>query len=199
MATDVTSGREIWLREGKVSDAVRASIAVPGLFRPVLREGRYLVDGGVVNPVPVSLCRAMGADTVIAVDVNSGIVGRRTRRNREESMTQTGRHQLLGKLFPRRAGTPAEDAGYRVRRELRGVSLPGRAVEGQRPADGVVGELEGRVQRGKLGRHVRRTEVQRVAQTYTVSCFFGSIWMRAMRSESGRPRCCQLSPPSVVL
>ena len=57
-------------------------------------------------------CRACKIDrmhTVIAVDVNSGIVGRRTRRNREESMTQTGRHRLLGKLFPRRAGTPAEE------------------------------------------------------------------------------------------
>jgi NTE family protein len=113
VATDVTSGQEIWLREGRVSDAVHASIAVPGLFRPVLREGRYLVDGGVVNPVPVSLARAMGADIVIAVDVSSGIVGRHARRNREEAATQTGRHRLLGKLFGRRAEAVAEehDAG----------------------------------------------------------------------------------------
>jgi NTE family protein len=109
VATDLTSGQEIWLREGKVSEAVRASIAVPGLFRPVLREDRYLVDGGVVNPVPVSLCRAMGADIVIAVDVGSNIVGRHARRNREESNTQTGRNRLLGRLFPRRAETGAEE------------------------------------------------------------------------------------------
>lgn len=70
VATELASGREIWLREGSVVDAVRASIALPGLFTPVPYEGDWLVDGGLVNPVPVSLCRAMGADVVIAVDLN---------------------------------------------------------------------------------------------------------------------------------
>jgi len=76
VATDLQSGREIWLREGPVSDAVRASIALPGLLTPFSHQGRWLVDGGLVNPVPVSLCRAMGADWVIAVDANSDLVGR---------------------------------------------------------------------------------------------------------------------------
>jgi NTE family protein len=76
VATDLETGREVWLREGKVIDAVRASIAMPGLFKPVLRDGAYLVDGGVVNPVPVSLARAMGADIVIAVDLGFDIIGR---------------------------------------------------------------------------------------------------------------------------
>lgn len=77
VATELDTGREVWLRDGPVIDAVRASIALPGLFTPVHRDGRLLVDGGLVNPVPVSLCRAMGADVVIAVDLNWDLVGRR--------------------------------------------------------------------------------------------------------------------------
>ena len=80
VATDLASGREIWLHEGSVAAAVRASIALPGLFTPVVHDGRVLVDGGLVNPVPVSLCRAMGADIVIAVDLGSDMVGRAWRR-----------------------------------------------------------------------------------------------------------------------
>src|SRR6266702_4308215 len=76
VATDLHSGQEIWLREGKVSVAIGASIAVPGLFRPVPYDDRYLVDGSVVNPIPISLCRAMGADIVLAVDLGSDRVGR---------------------------------------------------------------------------------------------------------------------------
>jgi len=77
VATDLHSGAEVWLREGSIADAVRASIALPGLFTPVAREdGRLLVDGGIVNPVPTSLARAMGADIVIGVDLNSDILHR---------------------------------------------------------------------------------------------------------------------------
>lgn len=75
VATDLNSGHEVWLREGSVSSAVRASIALPGLMAPVWQDGRLLVDGGLVNPVPVSLARAMGADVVIAVELNSDAVG----------------------------------------------------------------------------------------------------------------------------
>jgi NTE family protein len=79
VATDLASGREVWLREGKVRDAVRASIALPGLLAPQLLDGRYLVDGGLVNPVPVSLCRALGADLVIAVDLGMDTLSLRPR------------------------------------------------------------------------------------------------------------------------
>jgi len=75
VATELASGREIWLREGKVLDAARASCAMPGLFTPVIRDETILVDGGLVNPVPVSMCRALGADLVIAVDLSWGKLG----------------------------------------------------------------------------------------------------------------------------
>ena len=77
VATDLHSGAEVWLRHGSIADAVRASIALPGLFTPVARaDGRLLVDGGIVNPVPTSLARAMGADIVIGVDLNFDILQR---------------------------------------------------------------------------------------------------------------------------
>ena len=76
VAADLHTGREIWIRKGPMIDAVRASSGLPGLFAPVQHEGRWLIDGGVVNPVPVSLCRAMGADFVIAVNLNRRVVDR---------------------------------------------------------------------------------------------------------------------------
>ena len=79
VATELTTGREVWLQDGPVIDAVRASIALPGLLTPVVNGGRLLVDGGLVNPVPVSLCRALGADIVIAVDLNWDLIGRRAK------------------------------------------------------------------------------------------------------------------------
>ena len=75
-ATSLSSGAEIWLQEGSALDAVRASIALPGLFTPVIHNETVLVDGGLVNPVPVSLARALGADIVIAVDLNSDALNR---------------------------------------------------------------------------------------------------------------------------
>jgi NTE family protein len=79
VATSLHNGAEVWLRSGSTVDAIRASIALPGLLSPVLLEEHILVDGGLVNPVPVSLARAMGADIVIAVDLNSDILGRHLR------------------------------------------------------------------------------------------------------------------------
>jgi NTE family protein len=77
VATDLASGREIWLQQGAIGRAVRASIGMPGVFSPTRHDDRWLIDGGLVNPVPVSVARALGADIVIAVDLNSELVGRR--------------------------------------------------------------------------------------------------------------------------
>lgn len=76
VATDLYRGREIWLQEGSVWDAVRASIAIPGMLTPVLWRDRWLTDGALVNPVPVSVCHALGADVVIAVNPSGFMVRR---------------------------------------------------------------------------------------------------------------------------
>jgi NTE family protein len=85
VATDLATGREIWFREGSLGKAVRASLALPGLFTPAREGDRYLIDGGLVNPVPVSLCRAMEADVVIAVNLNRHIVGKHLRNELADS------------------------------------------------------------------------------------------------------------------
>lgn len=71
VATELGSGHEIWLSRGKLVDAMRASYALPGIFRPVRLADRWLLDGALVNPVPVSVARALGARTVIAVNLNA--------------------------------------------------------------------------------------------------------------------------------
>lgn len=75
IATEMKTGREVWLTKGPVLRAARASCALPGLVSPVRYEDRWMLDGGLVNPVPVSACRALGADIVIAVNLNTQLVG----------------------------------------------------------------------------------------------------------------------------
>ncbi|WP_217125741.1 patatin-like phospholipase family protein [Hydrogenophilus thiooxidans] len=87
VATELSSGREVWLREGLLAPALRASIALPGMFQPQRLGGHWLVDGGLVNPVPVSLCRALGADVVIAVELGAGRATRHMRKAAEEIPT----------------------------------------------------------------------------------------------------------------
>jgi NTE family protein len=76
IATELGTGHEIWLTRGRVVDALRASYALPGIFTPVRLGGRWLVDGALVNPVPVSAARALGARVVIAVNLNSELTSR---------------------------------------------------------------------------------------------------------------------------
>ncbi len=75
IATELLTGHEIWLRHGPLAAAIRASYALPGVFRPVKVGHQWLIDGAVVNPIPVSPCRALGARLVIAVNLNSDIFG----------------------------------------------------------------------------------------------------------------------------
>jgi len=78
IATEIETGHEIWITRGRLADAMRASYALPGVFPPVRVGDRWLVDGALVNPVPVSVARALGARLVIAVNVNTDMFGRGT-------------------------------------------------------------------------------------------------------------------------
>jgi NTE family protein len=78
VATEVRTGHEIWLTHGRIVDAMRASYALPGIFSPVLVGDRWLVDGALVNPVPVSAARALGAEIVIAANLSSDIFAHST-------------------------------------------------------------------------------------------------------------------------
>ena len=76
VATEIGTGHEVWLSHGPIVEAMRASYALPGIFRPVKLGGRWLFDGAIVNPIPVSVCRAMGADIVIAVNLQHDVFGK---------------------------------------------------------------------------------------------------------------------------
>ena len=98
VATSLRTGAEAWLRSGSMLNAVRASIALPGLFAPVRWQGDLLVDGGLCNPVPVSLAHAMGANIVIAVDLGSDVLGRRFRAAPAPKAPQGGVQKWMREL-----------------------------------------------------------------------------------------------------
>ncbi|ASK33367.1 patatin-like phospholipase RssA [Alloalcanivorax mobilis] len=93
VATDMKSGREIWISKGPILDAARASCALPGVFSPFQHQGRWMLDGGLVNPVPVSAARAFGADVVIAVNLNAQLVGAHLSRQRPPDDDQGGNEE----------------------------------------------------------------------------------------------------------
>ncbi len=70
VTTNLANGKEVHLSKGKISDAIRASIAIPGIITPFKKGKQYFVDGGVVNPLPINVVQKMGADIVIAIDLN---------------------------------------------------------------------------------------------------------------------------------
>ncbi|HHN66968.1 MAG TPA: patatin [Thermopetrobacter sp.] len=104
IATDLVSGREMWLREGDLSSALRASSAIPGIFAPVRLNGCWMIDGGLVDPVPVVACRSLGADIVIAVDLSENLTGRQRLPQLEHIHTDT--LNALADRLPAVLGTP---------------------------------------------------------------------------------------------
>jgi NTE family protein len=133
VATELATGREVWLREGRLLDAVRTSIAVPGLFTPVKQGERWLVDGGLVNPVPVSLCRALGAQLVIGVNPYGDRMARFNGRLGAPVEALTPLEPDLEPAIAAASGAaaPLERRGRGLRARLRGERL-GRVPRGDR-------------------------------------------------------------------
>lgn len=95
VATEIGSGREVWLTKGPLVTAIRASYALPGIFRPVQINGRWLMDGAFVNPVPVAVCRAMGASLVIAVNLHHGGISRTALMPMQATALDTSNAEML--------------------------------------------------------------------------------------------------------
>ncbi len=119
VATELGTGHEAWLSSGAMAPAIRASFAVPGVFTPVELGGRWLIDGAVVNPVPVSVCRAKGARLVLAVRLDADIIngatvvepfeaeaGDEEDINSDDGETTSARTMVLRQLFGARKGRP---------------------------------------------------------------------------------------------
>lgn len=120
IGTELTTGHEIWLQKGNLVSAMRASYALPGVFKPIHFNNMWLIDGAVVNPIPVSACRALGARVVIAVNLNTDSFGVGT-------VIQTPLKNGNGKGEMERAGT-AEEARTAFLHQLFGSSSQGPGI-----------------------------------------------------------------------
>lgn len=76
IASDLVTGHEVWIREGNLTQAMQASFALPGVFPPIRINDRLLIDGALLNPVPVSVCQSLGARMTIAVDLQGDLIGK---------------------------------------------------------------------------------------------------------------------------
>jgi NTE family protein len=127
IATDLVTGREIWLQSGPIHEAVRASIALPGIFSPARIDDKWLLDGGLANPVPVSVCRALGAGVIIAVNLNGDLLGRRFEAEPASAAGATPvANELLARVLSQLPAALREQVGQIVPRLLpQGPSAPG--------------------------------------------------------------------------
>lgn len=121
VATDIETGKEVWINHGDVIEAVRASLSVPGIFTPVRKNGQILVDGGLVNPVPVTTARSMGADFIIAVDINYGIVAG---KEPEKTPVKETEKNALSQTLQRIGGKQYSQAMERINLGLQSLDNP---------------------------------------------------------------------------
>lgn len=144
IAADLITGHEVWLRKGPFVDALRASFALPGVFPPVELNHRYLVDGALVNPLPVSACQAMGARMTIAVDLHADLIGKAAKPG-QKYQTVAGFDPFDEKDVPKeqQKGFANSIAKRLFRREENSPSLFGVMVSG-------LGIIQDRLTRSRL-------------------------------------------------
>ncbi|NPV71417.1 MAG: patatin-like phospholipase family protein [Firmicutes bacterium] len=118
VATDICTGEEVLINSGPVSEAIRASCSIPGIFVPVKMGGRMLVDGGLCNNVPTSVTRAIGADYVVAVELNSRGVGGPPPKNVFQIILHA--HDIIQRT---NVDKEVRDADVLIQPDLSGLSL----------------------------------------------------------------------------
>lgn len=151
VATDLESGDKVVLDSGDLFAALRATMSMPGLFAPARVKGRWLVDGGLVDPVPVGVARAMGADLVIAVDLNSGLVSRQKRKSLvREAATETPRPEYSNQLARKLAEHYAA-AESTFKRKIRSfLNLDDTTPDIMETVSGAIGIMQDRITRINL-------------------------------------------------
>lgn len=100
VATDLNSGQEVWLKKGKIASAIRASISLPGIFTIIKINGKYLIDGGIVNPLPVNAVRSMGAEFVIAIDLNKEYIREKVKKRHSFKTKKWDFNNLIRSKYP---------------------------------------------------------------------------------------------------
>ena len=121
VSTELGTGHEIWLSKGQLVQSMRASYALPGLFKPVKVHGRWLIDGALVNPVPVSVCRAFGARLVIAINLNTDMFGKGTVVRAHDPVAAGGEETDPDRDWPDEAHVGVDGARGLLRRQLIGT------------------------------------------------------------------------------
>ena len=104
VATDMDTGEKLILDKGNIPESIRASCSIPGIFTPVKMGNRWVIDGGLIDPVPVSVVKAMGADIVIAVDLNSGVINDHKKKiekniDNDKQRKAEARNEIVNQLF----------------------------------------------------------------------------------------------------
>lgn len=190
VATELATGHELWLREGNLVQAIRASYALPGVFAPVPIDNRWLIDGAIVNPVPVSVARALGARLVIAVNLNTDPFDPSTRRNWER-----GRQPSYVRGLPPAPGRPdlAEEIDELVEEaeaEIGEADADSKLMAGIR---GTLGRLRGRTPEREI--------VKRAMGTKSRGPGFASVMLASLNIIQDRLARARLAsdPPDVVV